>query len=156
METINIAYILSGIGLGLMVCLSGSGSAIGLAISTSTAIGGLKKRPEAFGQLLAASILPSTQGIYGFVGFIMYQGAVTSETSLFHASLVFGAGLMLGVAGLVSAIYQGKVCAASASAIGSGHNTLGPGIVMAAMPEFYAILAFVASILIWLTLPVQG
>ena len=146
--TINFAYILAGIGLGLMIGLSGAGSAIGLVISGSAAIGGLKKRPDAFGTLLVASVLPSTQGIYGFVGFFIYLGFVTPDITLFNASLVLGAGIMLGLAALISAIYQGKVCAASASAIGSGHNTLGPGLVMGAMPEFYAILALVASIIL--------
>lgn len=146
--TINIAYILAGIGLGLMVGLSGAGSAIGLVISGSSAIGGLKKRPDAFGQLLVASVLPSTQGIYGFVGFFMYLPNVTKSITLFQASLVLGAGLMLGIAALISAIFQGKVCAASAAAIGSGHNTLVAGLVMGAMPEFYAILALVAAIIL--------
>ncbi|MCG8571215.1 MAG: ATPase [Spirochaetes bacterium] len=148
METLNWAYILAGVGLGLMIGLSGAGSAIGLVISGSSAIGGLKKRPEAFGTLLVASVLPSTQGIYGFVGFFLYLGKVNENISLFSASLVFGAGIMLGLAALISAIFQGKVCASSASAIGSGHNTLVPGLVMGAMPEFYAILALVASIIL--------
>ena len=146
--TINLAVILAGLGLGLMIGLSGAGSAIGLVISGSAAIGGLKKRPDAFGTLLVASVLPSTQGIYGFVGFFIYSGYVNSDISLYNASLVLGAGIMLGLAALISAIYQGKVCAASASAIGSGHNTLVAGLVMGAMPEFYAILALVASILL--------
>lgn len=144
----SLAFILAGIGLGLMVGLSGSGSAIGLVISGSSAIGGLKKRPDAFGPILVASVLPSTQGIYGFVGFFIYVGYVTPEISIFNAAMVLGAGIMLGVAALISAIFQGKVCAASASAIGSGYNTLVPGLIMGAMPEFYAILALVASILL--------
>ena len=48
-ETFNIAYILAAVGLGLMIGLSGCGSAIGLVISGSAAIGGLKKKPDAFG-----------------------------------------------------------------------------------------------------------
>jgi V/A-type H+-transporting ATPase subunit K len=146
-ETVNIAFILAAVGLGLMISLSGCGSAIGLVISGSAAIGGLKKKPDAFGQLLVASVLPSTQGIYGFVGFFIYMGKVNQDISMYNASLVFGAGIMLGLAALISAIYQGKVCASSASAIGSGHNTLVAGLVMGALPEFYAILALVASIL---------
>lgn len=147
-QTFNLAYILAGVGLGLMVGLSGSGSAIGLVISGSSALGGLKKRPEAFGALLTASVLPSTQGIYGFVCYFLYLEKVTPDISFFNASLILGVGIMLGLATLISAIYQGKVCAASASAIGSGHDILGPGLVMGAMPEFYAILSLVAAILL--------
>ncbi|HNZ27439.1 MAG TPA: ATPase [Spirochaetota bacterium] len=144
----NSAFIVAAIGLGLMIGLSGSGSAIGLVISGSSAMGSLKKRPEAFGALLVASILPSTQGIYGFVGYFIYSDLVTPDISMFNASLVLGAGLMLGIVALVSAIYQGKICASSASAIGSGHEVLGQGLVFGALPEFYAILALVASILL--------
>lgn len=140
--------ILAGLGLALMIGLSGSGSAIGLVISGSSVIGAIKKRPEAFGSALVAAVMPSTQGIYGFVGFFIYMSKVTPNITLFNASLVFGAGIMLGLAALISAIQQGKVCAASVNAIGSGHNTLGPGLIMGAMPEFYAILALVASIIL--------
>jgi len=147
METLTLGYVLAGIGLGLMVGLSGTGSAMGLVISGSTAIGALRKRPDAFGTLLVASVLPSTQGIYGFVAFFIYSGYVSPNMSVYQGALVFGAGLMVGIACLVSAIYQGKVCASSASAIGCGHDTLVPGLVMAALPEFYAILSLVASIL---------
>lgn len=142
-----LALILGGIGLGLMVGMPGMGSAMGLVISGSAAIGALKKRPDAFGTLLVASVLPSTQGIYGFVSFFFYQSYMKPELTLLQGAVILAAGIMVGLAGLVSAIFQGKVCAASASAIGSGHNTLVPGLVMAALPEFYAILALVAAIL---------
>ncbi len=143
----DFAFVLAGIGLALMVGLSGCGSAIGLVISGSSVIGAIRKRPEAFGTAMVASVLPSTQGIYGFVGLFIYMPTVVPGMSMLNASIVFGAGLMLGLAGLVSAIQQGKVCAASVNAIGSGHNTLGPGLIMGALPEFYAILALVAAIL---------
>jgi len=148
MENFNPAFLIAAIGLGLMIGLSCSGSAIGLVISGSAALGSLKKRPDAFGVLLVASVLPSTQGIYGFVGFFIYQALVKPTMPLFNACLVLAAGLMLGIGALVSAIYQGKACAASASAIGSGHDILGPGLVFGALPEFYAILSLVASILL--------
>lgn len=148
METFNSAFIIAAIGLGLMIGLSGAGSAIGLAISGSSAIGSLKKRPDAFGVLLVASVLPSTQGIYGFVGYIMYSDLLTDAITPFKAGVVLAGGLMLGISALVSAIYQGKVCGSSASAIGSGHDVLAAGLIFGALPEFYAILALVAAILL--------
>ena len=148
MEQGALNFILASVGLGLMVGLAGAGSAIGLAISGSCVIGGLKKRPEGFGQMLVAAVLPSTQGIYGFVSFFLYYQKLGTSITIFQAAIYLGAGIMVGVACLISAIYQGIVCASSVSAIGSGHNTLGSGLVMGAMPEFYAILSLVASILI--------
>lgn len=142
-----MGYILAVVGLGLMIGLPGAGSAIGLATGGSTVLGILKKKPEAFGMGLVLSGLPATQGLYGFVAFIMYNAGVNPEMSLFQGSVVFGAGLAVGLSCIVSAIQQGKVCASGISAIGSGHNVFGHTMILAAFPEFYAILALVAAIL---------
>ena len=87
----DAAFVVAAIGLGLMIGLSGAGSAIGLAISGSSALGSLKKRSDAFGTLLVASVLPSTQGIYGFVGFFLYQSLMTPDMGMFKAAVVLGA-----------------------------------------------------------------
>jgi V/A-type H+-transporting ATPase subunit K len=145
---VNIAVILAAIGLGLMVGLSGTGSAIGLVIGGTSAIGAIKKKPEAFGSSLVLSALPATQGLYGFVCFILFSGYVSPEMSVFQGAMTLGAGIAMGLAALFSAIQQGKVCAAGISAIGSGHDVFGNTFILAVFPEFYAILALVVSILI--------
>jgi len=139
--------ILAGLGLALMLGLAGSGSAIGLAIGGSAVIGMVQKRPEAFGNGLVLAGLPATQGLYGFVAFILYSGAVNKDITLFGASIVFGAGVAVGLAAFISAIQQGKVCAHGIQAMGSGHDTFGKTMILAAFPEFYAILALVGGIL---------
>lgn len=144
----NIAVILAGIGLGLMVGLSGTGSAIGLVIGGTSVIGAVKKKPEAFGSSLVLSALPATQGLYGFVAFILFSGYVTPEMTVFQGALTLGAGVAMGLATLFSAVQQGKVCAAGISAMGSGHDVFGNTFILAVFPEFYAILALVVSILI--------
>jgi len=145
---VNIAVILAGIGLGLMVGLSGTGSAIGLVIGGTSVIGAVKKKPEVFGSSLVLSALPATQGLYGFVGFILFSSYVTPEMSVFQGALTLGAGIAMGLATLFSAVQQGKVCAAGISAMGSGHDVFGNTFILAVFPEFYAILALVVSILI--------
>ncbi|MBN1646924.1 MAG: hypothetical protein JW874_02725 [Spirochaetales bacterium] len=147
---IGIAVVLAGIGLGLMIGMSGLGSAIGLVIGGQSAIGAIKKRPEIFGSTLILSGLPATQGLYGFVSFFMYQTAIKgigTDLTIFQGSIVLGAGIAIGLAALVSAIQQGKVCAAGISAMGSGHNVFSNTFVLAVFPEFYAILALVAAIM---------
>lgn len=137
------------LGLGIMVGLSGAGSAIGTSIGGAAVIGMLKKKPEAFGNGMVLAALPATQGLYGFVGFIMFHGALGSikTISLLQGSVTLGAGIALGLAALISAIQQGGVCANGIAAIGSGHNVFGNTMILAAFPEFYAILALVAAIL---------
>jgi V/A-type H+-transporting ATPase subunit K len=142
--------ILALIGMGLMVGLSGSGSAIGLAIGGGALLGTIKKRPEAFGNCLVLFGMPATQGLYGFVGFIMYNGKITNlgaAITTFQGAVVLGAGIAMGLACLISAIKQGEICAHGISAIGSGHNVFGNTIILGAFPEFYAILSLVAAIL---------
>jgi len=142
-----MSTILATTGMALMAGLAGAGSAIGLSIGGSAVVGMLKKRPEAFASGLILSALPASQGLYGFVVFIIYNETLHPDITMFHGAVVFGAGLLMGVAALVSAIQQGRVCAAGIDAIGSGHNVFGNTFILAIFPEFYAILALVADIL---------
>lgn len=134
-------------GLALMIGLSGIGSAIGLSLGASSVLGMIKKKPEAFGNALVLSGLPATQGLYGFVAFILYSAEMKSGISIFNAAVIFGAGLAVGIVCLVSAIQQARVCASGIQAIGSGHDAFGKTMILAAFPEFYAILSLVAAIL---------
>ena len=138
---------IAALGLGLMFGLSGIGSAIGLVIAGNSVVGAIRKRPETFGVNLVLSALPSTQGLYGFVGYIIYSGYMSPTMNVYQAAIVLGAGLGLGAVNLVSGIKMGQVCAAGITSIGSGHNVFGNTLVLAAFPEFYAILALVSVIL---------
>ena len=144
----NPGIILAALGLGLMVGLSGTGSAIGLVIGGSSAIGAVRKKPDVFGNALVISALPSTQGLYGFVSFFLFQSKVSLDMGVFEGAMVLAAGISIGLAALFSAIQQGKICASGISAMGSGHDVFGKTFILAVFPEFYAILALVACILI--------
>lgn len=146
MEAIVLAYI----GLGLMVGLSGIGSIYGVSISGNAAVGAMKKDPESFGNYMVLSALPSTQGLYGFVGYFVMSGllAGVTEVSWATAAGIFGAGLAMGLAGLFSGIRQGQVCANGIAAIGSGHKVFGNTMILGVFPELYAILGLLVVILI--------
>jgi V/A-type H+/Na+-transporting ATPase subunit K len=144
-----MGYILAMIGLGIMVGLSGSGSAMGLQITGSALLGALKKKPDAFGICLVPFAMPATQGLYGFVGFILYNSPslINANMSVLSGAVILGAGVAMGLACLISAIKQGQICADGIAAIGSGHNVFGNTVILGAFPEFYAILSLVAAIL---------
>ncbi|MDB4497899.1 ATPase [Gammaproteobacteria bacterium] len=145
MEPIVLAYI----GIALMVGLSGIGSAYGVTICGNAAIGALKKSPDSLGSFIALSALPSSQGLYGFVGYFLLSGALSMTAMTWPvAAAVFGAGLALGLVGLFSALRQAQVCANGIAAIGSGHDVFGSTMVLAVFPELYAILALLVLILI--------
>ena len=144
MSPIILAYL----GIALAVGLSGIGSAYGVTICGNAAIGAFKKNPGASGSYIGLAALPSSQGLYGFVGFFILNPKVTADISMFAASAIFGAGLALGAVALFSAIRQAKVCANGISAIGGGHNAFGTTMVLAVFPELYAILGLLVLILI--------
>ena len=144
MTNLLLAYI----GIGLMIALSGTGSVFGLTICGNAAIGGLKKRPDAMGTFVLMSALPSTQGIYGFVGYFLIISKVSAEMSIQQAAAVFGASLAVGIVCLLSGIRQGQVCANGINATAGGHNVTAGTMVMAAFPEFYAILSLLFLILV--------
>ena len=135
-----------------MVALTGIGSAIGVTICGNATVGAMKKNPDAMGSYLALSALPSSPGLYGFVGFFMALGLVQqlgAGLNIIAAWAIFGAGLTLGVVGLLSAIRQAQVCANGIKTIGGGDNVFGATMVMAVFPELYAILALLVAILIF-------
>lgn len=144
MEPIILAYL----GVALMVGLTGMGSAFGVTIAGNAAIGALKKSPSSLGSFIALTALPSSQGLYGFVGYFLLSGLLLTDITMFQAAAVFGAGLQLGLVGLFSAIRQAQVCANGISAIGGGHNVFGGTMVLAVFPELYAILSLLVLILI--------
>lgn len=144
MEPIVLAYL----GIALMIALSGTGSAYGVTIAGNAAVGALKKNSSATGSYIALAALPSSQGLYGFVGYFLLSGFLVAGMDWYTAAAIFGAGLGLGVVGLFSAIRQAQVCANGIAAIGSGHNVFGTTMILAVFPELYAILSLLVLILI--------
>lgn len=145
--TINTALLLGYIGAGIMVGMSGVGSAIGTAISAMTTVGALKKKKEAFGSYLVLSALPGTQGLYGFAAFFIMQPYLTADINIFQGSAILGASIAIGLSCMISAIYQGKICANGIDAIGNGYDVFGNTIIVAVFPELYAIVSFVIKLL---------
>ena len=84
----------------------------------------------------------------------MMQKFLVDSITMLNATAIFGAGLVLGFAGLFSSIRQAEVCANGIAGVGAGHNVFGATMVMALFPELYAILALLVVILIGGTLPV--
>lgn len=142
------ALILAYIGIGLMIGLAGCGSAIGVSIGGNATVGAMKKNPGAFGNYMLLSALSGTQGLYGFAGYFVISANLSPDLTVFQGAGILGAGLALGLVGLISAIRQGQVCASGIEAIGSGHNVFGNTLILAVFPELYAIIAFAATFLI--------
>ncbi|MBR5736012.1 MAG: ATPase [Bacteroidales bacterium] len=139
-----LQLILGYLGFGLMLALAGIGSSIGTTIAGNAAEGALKKNPDKSSQYMVLSAMPATQGLYGFVAFLMWIGKDFAADGF----KLFAVGLGVGVVCLFSALRQGKLCANGIIGISQGHDVMTNTMIYAALPEFYAILALVAALMI--------
>lgn len=136
--------LLGYLGMGLMLGLAGIGSCYGTTIAGNAAEGALKKDSSKSSGYMILSALPATQGLYGFLAFLLHFGKINAETGY----LWFGVGLGVGLICLFSAIRQGQVCANGIVGMSQGHDVQTNTMIYAALPEFYAILALVATFLV--------
>lgn len=136
MEPILLAYI----GVIAMVALGGIGSTYGTTISGNAAVGAMKKNKGAFGNYMILCAMPSTQGLYGFLGYFLLKGFLVPEITMAQGVAIFGAGLALGLVCLWTAYRQGQLSANAITAIGNGHDVFGNSMILIAFPELYAIL----------------
>ena len=127
-----------------MFGLAAIGSSIGTTIAGNAAEGALKKNPEKSSSYMILSAMPATQGLYGFVAFLMWMGKDFAQ----QGALLFGVGIAVGLVNLFSAIRQGQVCANGIVGISQGHDVQTNTMIYAALPEFYAILSLVAALMI--------
>ena len=139
-----INEILGYLGWGLMLGLAGVGSAFGTTIAGNAAEGALKKVKEKSSSYMILSALPATQGLYGFVAFLMWMGKDFAADGF----KLFAVGIAVGLVCLLSAIRQGQVCANGIAGIAAGHDVQTNTMIYAALPEFYAILALVAALMV--------
>ena len=143
------------IGAGMAALLAGIGSAIGIGIAGRSATGVLSEKPERYGQMFIMVVLPGTQGFYGFLAAFMVmlqlnffkQDAPVPDLSIALGLQVLIACLPIAFAGLVSAIFQGKVCAGGIMmAAKQPEMAFKAGVVYAVMVEVYAVLGLLITI----------
>lgn len=136
--------VLGYLGLGMMLGLAGIGSCYGTTIAGNAAEGALKKDPTKAASYMILSAIPASQGLYGFVAFIM---GILNRDLATEGPLLFGIGLGVGLTCLFSSIRQGQVCANGIVGLAQGHNVMAQTLIYAALPELYGILALVAAIM---------
>ena len=149
----NLGLFLAILGAALAAGFSGVGSARGVGLVGEAGAGLLSEDSSMFTKVLVLQILPGTQGLYGFLIAII----VFTKTGLLAGSPVamtwqqgvamLAACLPIAVVGYFSAIYQGRVSASGVSLIAKKPTELIKGMTMAALVEFYAVLALLISFL---------
>lgn len=145
---------LAFLGAALAVGLCCVGSAKGTGLVGEAATGVISEAPENFSKCLILQVLPGTQGLYGmvawfFVLFVMgvFSGGMQALT-VSQGLTVFVSCLPIALGGWLSAIFQGRVAAASINIVAKRPEESTKGIILCGIVEFYAILSLLATILL--------
>jgi V/A-type H+-transporting ATPase subunit K len=150
----EIGLTLAVLGGAIAFVFAGIGSAIGVGLAGQAASGVMSEDPEKFGSLLLLVALPGTQGIYGFLsGFlVMLKLGLTSGTiakiSMYQGWQILIACLPVAFVGFLSAIHQGKVCAAGVYMVAKQPKDLAKPLVLGALVETYAVLGLLITVLL--------
>lgn len=138
------------IGMACALGLSAIGSAVGAGYAAMASVGAWKKcyasgKPASF-IMVAFSGAPLTQTIYGFLlmNFIRsaFESGAASET------LAMFIGIFAGIAIGLSAVFQGKVAAASADALGETGKGTANYFIVIGIVETVALFTLVFSLLL--------
>ena len=150
----ELGFILAVFGGALAVVLGGIGSAIGVGLAGQASSGVMTEDPEKFGSLLLLVALPGTQGIYGFLSAFLVMlklgivGGALNDVTISQGWQILISCLPVAMAGLVSGIHQGKVCASGVYMVAKQPKDLMKPVIMAALVETYAVLGLLITILL--------
>ena len=138
------------LGAALAAALACVGSAKGTGITGEAGAGLVSEDPSKSGKVMILQVIPGTQGLYGFVIFFLaylkISGAGADLTTA-QGFQILSACLPIALGGLLSAIAQGKVAAASVNLLAKKPDDWSKGMIMCIVVEFYAILCLLASFL---------
>ena len=136
--------------------MAGAGSGVGTGIAGEAGAGLVTEDPGKFGKVMILQVIPGTQGLYGLVVFfvaVMQMGLLDGSAmnlSFVQGCRYFAACLPIAIGGMVSAIAQGKVAAASVNLLAKNPDHWAKGMILCITVEFYAILSLLASMIMLL------
>lgn len=134
------------VGPALALGLSCIGSAIGCAIAGMASHAIMSRVEEGHGKYIGMAAAPSSQAIYGFILMLLMSRAI--EAGTLSPGSAIGIGLSSGLAIMLSAIYQGKVCATGMQATLKQPALFGKCFASIGIIESFALFAFVFPLLI--------
>ena len=152
-ETIGgLGFTILGAALTAGLCCIGSAKGTGMVGEAASGL--VSEDPDKSTKCLILQVLPGTQGLYGFVALFIVLGQVgilsgsPVAVSVSQGLAFFAACLPIMLGGWLSAIFQGRVAAASIGIVAKHPEASTKGIIFCGIVEFYAILSLVATIMI--------
>ena len=145
-SSVNWGLVFAVFGAAFATFAGGYGSSVGVGIAGEVGNAVLTEDAKKFGSVLVLQALPMTQGIYGLLYAFMVIGV--ADIDLTRGLQLFFASLPVGMCGLISGIWQGKVSAAGMQLIARRPKQMGQAIILPAMVETFAVFGLLASILL--------
>ena len=149
----GVGFAFLGAALAVGLCCVGSAKGTGMVGEAATGV--ISEAPESFSKCLILQVLPGTQGLYGMVAwfFVLLQMGVFGGSGMVALTpaqgiAIFVACLPIALGGWLSAIFQGRVAAASINVVAKKPDDWSKGIILCGIVEFYAILSLLASVLL--------
>lgn len=134
------------IGPAIVLGLACLGSAIGCGIAGMASHGVMARVDENHGKFIGMSALPSSQAIYGFVLMLLMKNAILANT--LSAWNGIGIGASIGLAVMLSAIYQGMCAATGIQASAKQPAVYGKCLAALGIVESFSLFAFVFALLL--------
>lgn len=134
------------IGPAVVLALACLGSAIGCGIAGMASHGVMARVDENHGKFIGMSALPSSQAIYGFVLMLLMKNAIDANTLTAWDGI--GIGVSIGLAIMVSAIYQGMCAATGIQASAKQPAVYGKCLAALGIVESFSLFAFVFALLL--------
>ncbi len=145
------------LGASIATVFAGIGSAKGVGGAAQASMGVLSEDSSKFGKMLVLTLLPGTQGLYGFiVGFLILTscGVLGGDVPTLAQGLAFfGASLAIGIGGMISGFAQGKAAVAGIAMSAKDDSNFSKAMVSVTLVEIYALLAFIVSLLVVINIP---
>ena len=152
-ETIGgLGFTILGAALTAGLCCIGSAKGTGMVGEAASGL--VSEDPDKSTKCLILQVLPGTQGLYGFVALFIVLGQVgilrgsPVAVTVSQGLAFFAACLPIMLGGWLSAVFQGRVAAASIGIVAKHPEASTKGIIFCGIVEFYAILSLVATIMI--------
>ena len=134
------------IGPAVVLGLACLGSAIGCGIAGMASHAVMARVEENHGKFIGMSALPSSQAIYGFVLMLLMKNAI--DTKSLSAIDGIGIGVSIGLAIMLSAIYQGMCAATGIQASAKQPSVYGKCLAALGIVESFSLFAFVFALLL--------
>ncbi len=148
------------LGASIATALAGFGSAKGVGSAAQAAMGVLSEDSSKFGKMLVLTLLPGTQGLYGFiVSFLILNGSgiLGGELPTLGEGLAYSAAaLAIGIGGMVSGFAQGKAAVSGIAMSAKDDKNFSKAMVSITLVEIYALLSFILSLLVVINIPGLG